>query len=128
MGKKERCTCPFFFPSLILANILRLSTSSLGSSRKKKEKKERKKEKRKGKRGRENEGMEDRSIAGSTNGKEMMHHPRNEHGRPAHSYLGFLLITATPDICISPGTFLFVCACKNEASKEGSNNERSRRG
>lgn len=46
--------------------------------------------------------MEDRSIAGSTNGKEMMHYPRNEHGRPAHSYLGFLLITATPDICISP--------------------------
>lgn len=53
--------------------------------------------------------MEDRSIAGSTNGKEMMHYPRNEHGRPAHSYLGFLLITATPDICISPERFsLFV--------------------
>lgn len=45
-GKKERFTCPFFFPSLILANILRLSTSSLGSSRKKTEKKERKKKER----------------------------------------------------------------------------------
>lgn len=98
-GKKKDARALYFSP-LILANILRLSTSSLGSSRKKKEsKKERKKKEKERER---NEGMEDRSIAGSTNGKEMMHYPRNEHGRPAHSYLGFLLITATPDICISP--------------------------
>ena len=47
-------------------------------------------------------------------GKEMMYHRWNEHGPPARarSYLGFLLITATPDICISLERSSFVCACR----------------